>query len=1423
MIGQSQHLLIKPKESGFQITRRDFFKGSSAMVAGLAAPPFSGPPQSQELLPAAPILLLPLRMEYRVIPPGARLKIALTNPTWASSKNPQQDGVKALAFKDVQIQQRELWVRWYFDDSLHWTEPESETDEEVAAIDAYRKVAGAHWWDNPSANEAWQTLVAQVGFHRALHLQRSGHTAPRDTQPKCGILGLPRRIGLYGLMKNGELALIGQSSDIAQDVAYSPACLNLGGWLSDFDAAVKLGMGLRLTGSYVDMALTSEWIIAVGLGRIDAAEQLKEFIEDKIAAGEIDFIPQDAPTNTSPRQSSAYRPWVSDPVAGLREACYFERKCQAAATDDKDACQTVNDATDADVLANALAVDSPLLYKVRNAEQQDESKAKAMARVLLPFLTAGFDWLAPSLMDPRALADYLANNAFARGPLPAMRVDRNPYGILPILIPSDVEAPGSAPVQEQKSFNFVRRFCDLTLKSLDKSAVRLPVMHPGSPNQGEVLRRILQVLPVSPRIDGTDKPKGSSARPVVCPLVGGITENRQPAQYLKDLLRKRVSELELGDPEAEDRDTPLLYRLVLLALSSLLSEVIVKSGKDVGGLPDAIAVMANSQDPNLKGLRERVSNFSDALSLLASTPDTQLEVLLLEMLDLVDHRTDAWQTSLAAFRLSAQRRAGNKQLLIGYYGMIGKLRTESATGDSDGYVIAPSIAQATTAGILRSAAIRFGGDKRPFQLNLCSRRVRKALRTLNALRKGIRLNEILGYHAERWLHDRGQDALIYEYRTDYSVARGLDNAAALSPLLDGEKLLANATQLRNQGDGTRREEVIKLLDELQEEKDAFCDLVVAESVHQLALGNTAGVSAWMQCLSGGMPPGEVEFVRIRRNGQSSPHRVLFIDSSPIVDATTTNPRIIAEPLLAKISATAFSGFDQSVVQVTVSNSKSPEQIDVRSISLKSDLGLDPVDILLGGQALVKLLSRAHIVGLWEQQNSELSRKFGPLPDRSLDAFLNQECPLSFNLAFKSGNVPSVAELLDRAMILRQVISQSRAITPTDLQPLSDPSKQVDLFDVKRAAVDGLLTRVESLLPMMDPAGNTLKSVVARISGELISLLGSARTIGQEDSGDQSALRDRDKEIEDLRKKKAALETDLRSLAKFGLPEALRLHAIQEIIANPDAYARYVQEVLASIEVKRSQLGSAEGLQAVARALQTACDGEALPIWPPYSIPISDFGTPAPVADILERWQHIQKPLVSLYKMADCLPLEARVSKIIKSTNPDDARRDNAKHPETLYVGSHLLLHGANPQPPLAGFVAAEWAVFKPSSSHTGAIAINRDAPQCQAPNAFLLGVAANDRQTAWSEEQLALLVKETIRLLRIRSLSSMEGSITRFGLRAFSLVPAKGKSARIPLAPKTDYIPWAKESFGWQRKSSIPKENENARSIIERNQKRVAP
>ena len=74
---------------------------------------------------------------------------------------------------------------------------------------------------------------------------------------------------------------------------------------------------------------------------------------------------------------------------------------------------------------------------------------------------------------------------------------------------------------------------------------------------------------------------------------------------------------------------------------------------------------------------------------IARAMAVELEVLLMEVFDLLQHRIDAWATGLAYHRLCEIRNDQPEGIHAGYYGFVGKLRSNPLTR-TGGYILAPS-------------------------------------------------------------------------------------------------------------------------------------------------------------------------------------------------------------------------------------------------------------------------------------------------------------------------------------------------------------------------------------------------------------------------------------------------------------------------------------------------------------------------------------------------------------------------------------------------------------------------------------------------------------------------------------------------------------------------------------------------------------
>ena len=271
-------------------------------------------------------------------------------------------------------------------------------------------------------------------------------------------------------------------------------------------------------------------------------------------------------------------------------------------------------------------------------------------------------------------------------------------------------------------------------------------------------------------------------------------------------------------------------------------------------------------------------------------------------------------------------------------------RTSCAGGGASrdgGYIHAPSIAHAATAGLLRSAYLTHnptGDGNGAFAVDLSSTRVRVALDLLEGLRQGQSLAALLGYRIERALARipvrpagavaagaraaRGRTA---HHAWTKIVPQPAAETVAAANVVDGLALL---TMFQNSPDS-----VLKPLDLppannpfiaglwtplSPAEKngvtsailgavaayDAYADVVLAEGVHQLVQGNTGRAAAALDAGGAGeAPPIEPTVVETPAQGIPFTHRLMILAVGSAPAWSTERPRAKAEPRLERWAAT----------------------------------------------------------------------------------------------------------------------------------------------------------------------------------------------------------------------------------------------------------------------------------------------------------------------------------------------------------------------------------------------------------------------------------------------------------------------------------------------------------------------------------------
>ena len=115
-------------------------------------------------------------------------------------------------------------------------------------------------------------------------------------------------------------------------------------------------------------------------------------------------------------------------------------------------------------------------------------------------------------------------------------------------------------------------------------------------------------------------------------------------------------------------------------------------------------------------------------------------------------------------------RRNRRCVYIGGYAWVENLQADRRP-DSEGYLLAPSLAQAASAAILRSGFMA-NHEHGAFDIRLDSKRTRRALDILQGLTRDQPLAALYGYRVERGLRDALLGKFIWPLRLAYPWRAG---------------------------------------------------------------------------------------------------------------------------------------------------------------------------------------------------------------------------------------------------------------------------------------------------------------------------------------------------------------------------------------------------------------------------------------------------------------------------------------------------------------------------------------------------------------------------------------------------------------------------------------------------------------------------
>jgi hypothetical protein len=548
-------------------------------------------------------------------------------------------------------------------------------------------------------------------------------------------------------------------------------------WMYDFNAAVDAGMAVRIPLQQEDFKEGFDLVIAWGVYTHEntpksekAAEGQRlfnELMENHLYSdGGLEYLPVDTATNNTDSVKSPYKTLDHDHDA------LFDLFIKQTTHHGNLPYNDFNEMemSDGQFFRDALGLPDTVAGFIRHHDKQDIVQSRAMSRILFG-ATLGYHMriMLRNLFtsnDMYQVIPFMMRHVSSVGNLPAFRIDKQPYGVLPITLHNKLWVRESTKTGTYGSFiHKLSMFLAATREVFESDMVKqvLSINHPKySDDPQKVFLEILGLEPYSKMFHFRDGANvagrwGNTSEIEEAEIINwgeeyAVDPAHVTAQY--DYLLNK-----LKGTAQEDMVRTMLgsraYGARYVTSNDLMGNLVQHADYGRGALHKGFTGNRNyiewirdfAENPlNLFDIGEtqpadgkyntllfellRIGFLYDkgtfsrrAASKVAGLDVPKLERLMAGHLDLCSHRIDAWQTGIADYRLRELRAAKPTGLFMGSYGFVEKLRyhdnavreqhppagLESQDGteifhveDNQGFIHGPSLNHAVTAAVLRA-------------------------------------------------------------------------------------------------------------------------------------------------------------------------------------------------------------------------------------------------------------------------------------------------------------------------------------------------------------------------------------------------------------------------------------------------------------------------------------------------------------------------------------------------------------------------------------------------------------------------------------------------------------------------------------------------------------------------------------------------